>query len=92
MSDKDPGLALLPQLTSRWKIIANVSYDNESLHTDVKGLGIGRLHSSGVEISVWESLWIQKHSVREFQPHSPVPTPECAVRLCFCSRFHSSLT
>lgn len=59
MFDKDACLALLPQLTSRWKIIANVSYDNHSLYTDVKRLWIGYLHSSRVEIPVWERLWNQ---------------------------------
>lgn len=40
MFDKDASLALLPQLTSRWKIIANVSYDNHSLFVDMKDSGL----------------------------------------------------
>lgn len=36
--------------------MANVSYDNHSLYTDVKKLWIGCLHSSKDEISVWEGL------------------------------------
>lgn len=62
MFDKDAALALLPQLTSRWKIIANISYDNHSLHTDVERLWFGCLHSSQVEITVWEDACI-RHAV-----------------------------
>lgn len=71
MFDKDACLALLPQLTSRWKRIANVSCDNHSLYMNVKGLWIGGLRLSRVEVSVRESLWNQKLSTCAFGPPLP---------------------
>lgn len=91
MFDKDACLALLPQLTSRWKIIANVSYDNHSLYMNVKGLWIGGLRSSRVEISVRESLWNQKRSTCEFAA-SPIPTPEYELHLLLKVLFQNTQT
>lgn len=49
MCDKDTRLALLHQLTSHWKLITDVYYDNSSPRADVKGLCIGSLQWSPVD-------------------------------------------